>query len=1121
MNTKHIIRLFVCICLIVLALPAMAQKMRTFKGTVVDESGDPLIGASVKVVGASTGTITDIEGNFVIEVPAGKTIEISYVGYLPEKLQSVTPGARIMLKEDANQLEDVVVVGYGAQKKAHLTGAIETVPMDQIQDLSSGNLASTLSGMISGVSVSGGNARPGENATIYIRNNDALASVGGSSLEPLYVIDGYIYPNDIKVGNTNENMGATAFNNLDASEIESISVLKDAAAAVYGARAANGVILVTTKRGSNVGAPKVSYRGEIGFTDEMARAKMLDAYQYGRLYNAVKAADPTNFQNLNNKLDLFQADELAAMQSLNYDLLDKYWSSAFTMKHSVNVNGATDRAGYFASISYFDQDGNLGRLDYDRWNYRVGVDFKLSKWMKAGLTISGDYGKKNKPNVKVGGTNDEKDYNLLLTHPRYIPESVNGYAIAAYGVSNEEKNSDQNYSFYTLQNSGDYTRTVSSNINIGANIEYDFGWYKPLAGLKIKLNYSKSISTDKNNQYGSSYKLYYMNERAGSGNHLYTQVGDAESYEALMASSNFLLANKGAEIYNGGDNGYLSRNMSRTDNYQLNFNITYNRDFGSHHVGALFSVERSEAESEYLYGYVTSPYSFTTGQSNSVTSESQSSTTFTRSESGTFSYIGRVNYAYNDTYLLEALFRSDSSIKFAPENYRGFFPSVSGGWVLSNEEWFKDKISWLNYVKVRASGGLTGRDNTTAWQWMQTYATDKDKGAVFGYGTNQNAGNHITLNKNNSAVNRDAHWDKSYKANIGVDLKFLDSRLSVDVDWYKQWDREMLLNYSATVPGTVGTQSAKVNYGKMNSYGVDVSLSWRDKIGKDFKYKIGINTGYSDNKVLEMDWETENIYRQLVYGHRTDLGTWGMQCIGMFRSFQDIEEYFEKYNIKSYMGKTKDQVRPGMLIYKDVRGAQQADGTYAGPDGIVDKDNDQVQISNRANPYGFTLNLSGEWKRLSVSLQANASWGGYSVVPTAALKLSSDDAIEYQNMPSFWNVDNMYSYEDVYDASGNLVVAENRNAKYPNLAYSSINSVTSTFWRVSGARVRLNRLTVAYNVPTKYISKLGVNSCRVNITGQNLLNLYNPYPENFMDPSTTYGAYPTLRKFTFGLNLSF
>ncbi|MBQ3771214.1 MAG: TonB-dependent receptor plug domain-containing protein, partial [Bacteroidaceae bacterium] len=302
MNTKHIIRLFVCICLIVLALPAMAQKMRTFKGTVVDESGDPLIGASVKVVGASTGTITDIEGNFVIEVPAGKTIEISYVGYLPEKLQSVTPGARIMLKEDANQLEDVVVVGYGAQKKAHLTGAIETVPMDQIQDLSSGNLASTLSGMISGVSVSGGNARPGENATIYIRNNDALASVGGSSLEPLYVIDGYIYPNDIKVGNTNENMGATAFNNLDASEIESVSVLKDAAAAVYGARAANGVILVTTKRGSNVGAPKVSYRGEIGFTDEMARAKMLDAYQYGRLYNAVKAADPTNFQNLNNKL---------------------------------------------------------------------------------------------------------------------------------------------------------------------------------------------------------------------------------------------------------------------------------------------------------------------------------------------------------------------------------------------------------------------------------------------------------------------------------------------------------------------------------------------------------------------------------------------------------------------------------------------------------------------------------------------------------------------------------------------------------------------------------------------------------------------------------------------------
>ena len=240
----------------------------------------------------------------------------------------------------------------------------------------------------------------------------------------------------------------------------------------------------------------------------------------------------------------------------------------------------------------------------------------------------------------------------------------------------------------------------------------------------------------------------------------------------------------------------------------------------------------------------------------------------------------------------------------------------------------------------------------------------------------------------------------------------------------------------------------------------------------------------------------------------------------MFRSFQDIEEYFEKYGIKSYMGMTKDKVRPGMLIYKDVRGALQADGTYAGPDGIVDKENDQVQLSNRSNPYHVTANLNASWKGFSVTAQISTSWGGYSFVPTAALK--PGNSLEYTNMPSFWHPDNMFVYQDIYDAAGNLLMEANRDAYYPNLAYSGVNSVTSTFWRVSGTRVNLNRLTLAYSLPSSITKKLGVGTCRFNVTGQNLLSLYNPYPDNFMDPmSGTYGSYPTLRKFTVGLNLSF
>lgn len=1091
------------------AVPALAQNT-DIKGTVVDQNGEPIIGASVRVEGQKGGVITDLDGNYVIKAPKGAKITVSYIGYVP---QTVTAGGRVQLKEDAQNLDELVVVGYGVQKKAHLTGSVATVPMDEIQDMTSGGLASTLEGLVNGLSVSGGNTRPGENATIYIRDTNSLGDVGSTAQQPLFVIDGYIYPNDVKVGNVMQNLGAEAFNNLDPSEVESISVLKDASAAVYGARAANGVILVTTKKGK-IGAPRISYSGTFGFTDAVSHPKMLSAYEYGRLYNAVAAADPTN-TDLNRLTDLYQADELNAMKALNYNLLDKYWDVGFTMKHSVNLSGATEKASYFASLSYFDQDGNLGNLDYDRWNYRAGVDVKVSKWLGANLSVSGDYGKKNSPYIKVGGTSNEKDYNILLTRPRYIPEYVNGLPIAAYGISNSQIDDNQNYSFSELRNNGDYSRTMNSNLNVNASINYDFGWSNILKGLKLRFSYSKSINTDKTNQYGSEYDVYTMMTRPGSGQHLYTPVA-GQDYAPFIAESNLI-----SHTIANGDPSQLNRSMTRTDNYQMNFTASYNRDFGKHSVGALFSIEKSEAESEYLYAMVSDPYSFTTDQSNSAEANTQV-ITFTRSESGTLSYIGRINYAYDNKYLAEFLIRSDASTKFAPENYWGVFPSGSLGWVMSEENWFKKALPWVDFLKLRGSFGLTGRDNIAPWQWMQVYAQDANRGPVFGTGMDSGSLRRITINRNNSAVNRDVHWDKVYKANFGIDLNVLKNRLSVTFDMYREWNREMLMNISQAIEATIGTQSASVNLGEMDSWGYELGITWRDKIGKDFKYKIGINTGYTDNKVLNMDWATDYIYRQIRKGGRTDIGLWGLQCVGMFRSFQDIEEYFAENNITSYLGMSKDQVRPGMLIYKDIRGPQQTDGSYAGPDGVVDADLDQVCLSNRSNPYGVTMNLGADWKGFSLSAQLNASWGGYSFIDGAALE-SGDGVgdLEFTNMPSFWNVDNMYSYQDIYDAAGNLVVAENRNGSLPNLQYQSVNARTSSFWRVSGTRVKLNRLTLAYTIPSNLVKKIGIQSARVNITGQNLLSFYNPYPDNYIDPMCSYGSYPVLRQFTVGVNLSF
>ena len=1091
---------------------ALAQN-KTVTGTVLDELGEPVIGATVTVAGTKTATVTDMDGNYKIAVPKGGKVTISYIGYLT---QTVTPGGTVSLQEDKQSLEEVVVVGYGSQKKAHLTGSVATVDVDDIQDLANGGLASSLSGLVNGMSVSGGDARPGENARISIRDVNSLGEIGSTAQQPLFVIDGYIYPNDVKVGNITQNLGAEAFNNLDPSEIESISVLKDASAAVYGARAANGVILVTTKKGK-LGAPTISYSGTFGFTDEVARPKMLDSYQFGRLYNAVAAADPTN-TSLNKTTALFQADELEAMKALNYDLLDKYWETGSTMRHAVNVSGATDKVSYFAGVSYFKQDGNLGKLDYDRWNYRAGVVVKISDYLSANLTVSGDYGKKNKPLLKVGGTNAEKDYNLLLTRPRYMPETVDGRHILSYGVTNGEKVQNQRYSFDLLQNNGDFSKNMSSNTSINASLNYDFGWSKILKGLKLKFSYSKSINTDKTNEYGSSYTIYQMTRRYGSGMHMYTPTSGDDADYNYLSDTNF-----NALSYANGD--YLSRNMIRTDNYQINLTVNYARDFGQHHVGALFSIEKSEAESEFVTGQVNNPLPYTNYQSNS--GQGDKTTEFNRAESGTLSYIGRINYAYMDRYLFEFLLRSDASTKFAPENYWGTFPAISAGWVVSEEPWFQNsKVGkWIDFLKVRASWGLTGRDNLTAWQWKQVYTLDAKGNPIFGEGTNIDPSKSKLngINKNTSAINRDVHWDKSYKTNIGIDFQVLNKRLAVNFDWYYEKNREMLMNIAQDVPSTVGTQSASVNLGEMNNWGWELGITWRDKIGKDFKYKVGINTGYSDNEVLNMDFATDFIYRQIQRGGRTDIGTWGMQCIGMFRSFQDIEEYFQKYNITSYMGLTKDKVRPGMLIYKDVRGAYDATtGTYAGPDGIVDKDNDQVQLGTRGNIYGFTMNLGADWKGISLTAQFNANWGGYTTVPAQAMGVASGSNLEFYNLPSFWNPDNMYAYQDVYDGSGNLVVKENRGAEYPNLAYQSINGVASSFWRISAARVTLNRLTLAYTLPKQWFNFIGIKSCRVNVTGQNLINFYNPYPDKFTSPMAgNYGAYPNLRKWTVGVNLSF
>ena len=1005
--------------------------------------------------------------------------------------------------EDVAKLDEVVVVGYGTQKMKNVTGAIETLSTDEIKDLSVGSLGDALSGMMSGLHVSSGGGRPGSTPSLQIRQSSINTSVtptstrgGDADPSPLYVIDDFI--------STEE-----AFNNLDVSEVESITVLKDASAAVYGARAAYGVILVKTKRGK-VGTPSISYNGQFGFTDALKLPKMLSAYDYGRIYNAARAAgtSTSDTESDNLRTQYFQTDELDAMRGLNYDLVDKEWSAAWTQRHSLNINGGTDKATYFAGASYFSQEGNMGRLDYDRWNFRAGVNANIGKWTKASFQISGDMGEQNNARNGISGGGTDADFNSLMTHLPFVPDYIGGRPVVYTGMQNASSGltAVQLYNYRAVQNSPDNTENQTNNMSINGSLEHDFGWFKWTKGLKLKASYSRNIVNGKSNNIGTKINVYRLLNRGGSGGHLYT--GD----DIDLDESNF-----GTFTLDNGN--LLTRTMNKTDSYQMNLTLSYARQFGLHNVSGLFSIEKAESEYEYVTGNITDPFSFTDGQSNSTATGATQTTTFSRTESGMLSYIGRLNYSYADKYLFEFLLRSDASTKFAPENYWGMFPSWSAGWVMSEESWFNKEKLGIDFLKIRGSFGILGRDNIQPWLWTQLYSRNADKGPVFGTSSNTSSGASFQMPQR--GVNRDVHWDKTYKTNLGIDVRMLDNRFGITLDAYYDMGRELFTTFTGTsfYPTTVGTQATPENFGEVDTYGVELTLNWKDKIGKDFSYWVKLTTGYSDNKIKEAGFQATPGFDDIVRGERSDRGVWGYECLGMFRSYQEIEEYFATNNITSYLGNSKENIHPGTLIYRDVRGQRNADGSYGEKDGVIDE-NDYVKISHRANnPYGLTMNFGASYKNFSFSAQFGASWGAYALMQTN-LRQESYSNMEYKNVSAIWK--DMYVYEDVLDASGNVTVAMNRNAKYPNLKYSAINGQASTFWKVSAANIRLRNLTVAYSLPKEWMKPLGISSCRLNLTCQNLLSFYNPYDGGVWDTwAGTYGNYPNLRKFTLGVNVSF
>ncbi|WP_374163394.1 SusC/RagA family TonB-linked outer membrane protein [Arcticibacter sp. MXS-1] len=1045
-------------------LTAEASARVNVTGTVTDSKGEPLPGVSVKIKGTNAGTSTDVNGVFRLNLPTGnETLVITYIGF---KSQEVGVGGKtniiVKMMEDSKALDEVVVVGYGVQKRAHLTGSVVDIKAAEVADLPVTNIGAALSGRLQGVGVSGGNSRPGAKATLTVRT-----PIAGQS-SPLYVIDGVI-----QMDGQNQ-PDATLFNNLDPAEIESISVLKDASAAVYGVRGGAGVVLVTTKKGK-VGKPRISYNGSVAINDEAYRTKMMSAYQFAQYFNVMNGPNGANQTATNGtayRNAFFSDDELEAFGKLNYNWLDDAWSSSYSTRHNISVSGGAEKATYFGSVGYTKQNGNLGTLDYHRWNFRAGTDVEVASNLKVSLQVSGNNDDQVKTFNKVSGEGVEDDYKNLLLTPRYIPPYINGRPVRLPGTNNDLSR----YHFYELQRLGNLAETEGKFSTVNLSAEYKVPFIK---GLVAKGSYARNNSSSRGSQVGTKYTIYQFTGVGGNG-HLYKDA--TESSPVTVSNGNRL---------------YFS-NLN-TSNTQMNFILNYDRQFGKHSVSGLFTVEKGEADSKQEDVWRNDPIQGTNGQFNTAFGTYEGRTL--RNESGALGYIGRVNYRYAEKYLVELLFRTDASTKFAPENYWGKFYSGSVGWVVSEEDFFK--VPAINFLKLRYAAGLTGSDPFLAWAWKNRYTLEEGKGAVFG--GNGNSSNSIKMGV---TANPNATWTQEFKNNLGIDARFLNERLSATIEGYYNYASDLLVQRVGSVPVTVGGSVAQENYGKANAFGYEIELGWNAKAGRDFNYGVSARFNWGDNKVVKGDFNPIDVkypWKQHP-GASSDIGKWGWDYLGMFKSQEEIQAYYDTYHPTSIFDvpiRSVADLKPGMLYYRDVRGPLQSDGTFAAPDGIID-DNDQIQLKKKAeNHYGYGMTLKAGYKGFTFDCVLAGSFGGWSEKGERK-KLNNDISRVFTSLPEIWG--------DVYDP------VINPSGSMPNPNWDKIYDKSSKFWEVSAFRMRIASINLGYTIPKKITEKMHVGNARLYFTGINPFNLYNPY--GYKDPSVAWDAYPALKTYSFGLNLT-
>jgi len=916
---------------------ALAQGI--VKGTVNDESGEPVIGATVKVQGSSEGAITDLDGNFSVKAASNATLNISYVGYVP---QQVNVGGRsniaITLVEDNTTLNDVVVIGYGTQKKKLVTGATVQVKGEDIAKLNTTNALEAMQSSSPGVQITQSSSQPGKSYNVYIRGK---GTIGDNT--PLYVIDG------VAGGN---------LDGINPNDIESIDVLKDAAsAAIYGARAANGVILVTTKQGK-AGKIELSYNGAVGWSNVYKRPQLLNAQQYMTIF------DEYNFNVSGQRLDW--------TGYVPQDILDKVangwegtdWWDVFTNKnavqnnHSVTLTGGSDRSKFAMSYTFTGNEGIMGADQasfYKRHTIRINSDHVLLRVkdfdaITIGENISLGYNKSH--DLAEGGMYWSYIHSLLQTVP-LMPQYADNGDIYNYQDPAGNLTYGRGWAasmFYNpwenLSKGGWNSMAESRNINSSATA---FAVIQPIKGLRFRSQF--------NYNWGS---------------------GAYRSYSEPSAPG----ATNPSTTYNVSQSAWLNSGWS------IENTLTYDLPiFSGHKITALLGQSfQSTAWSTNVGGsnqvawgdQLATLKGWDSAYLSNIVLEDATVATLTgnpNDEEYLASWFGRVTWDWNETYMATVTMRYDGSSIFADGHRWGWFPSISAGWVVSNEKFMESTKSWLDFFKIRASWGQNGNNRISKYQYLPTIELS---GASSGYKFGSDlltttAGIPHTGAYAKIVPNPDVTWETSEQLDFGFDARFLDSRLGVNFDWYKKTTKDWLV--LGPQIGIMGTSPAYINGGDVQNTGIELALTWNDRIGKDFRYNVGVNFATNKNKVTRIANENHylpgagNLLSQGTdYVSRAEEGYpigyfYGMSYSGIWQNQAQIDQ--ARADGKAVL----DDAKPGDCIWDDWNG----DGVIVGKG--EGAGTDKHEIGNPNPDVMLGINLGFQYKGFDFAMNGAGAFG--------------------------------------------------------------------------------------------------------------------------------------------------